>query len=203
MHVGGNDLVVSIVIGACSDGVNGLSRRRQRKKRGRLNGVIESLALLVLLVAAMAYLEEVVLITTLIFLAAISRAYLRFLPLPVGFDLVLLAAYVTYLKFGALAGMVLGCVALGLSIVVAGEQMERRIPSFIALILALAVLHAMHYESTTGIAGAFFAFIFNCFAMPTYLFLGARKENVLVFAVTHILLNYFIFSAFLPFFLKF
>ncbi len=170
--------------------------------RKDLSGIFESCLMLLTVILMLKFLDKIVLLLSLVFLAAISRIYLRFLPLPIGFDLVLFATYVVYLRFGCLYAIIIGWLSLFLNLVVSGDNAEKRLPSFLGLATSIIVLRLMGYSGLGGVAGVLFSILFNLFAMPLYYFLGARFHNIFIFATTNVLFNYLVFSALLPVFLS-
>ncbi len=149
------------------------------------------------------YIEDILLLSTLVILVCSAGAFLRFFPIPVGMEFVMPTIFIVSVKYGMLAGMIVGSIVLALHVVLAGDALERRIPSFLGVMAAVMVSTKLSRYGSYGIIGIAIALAFDAATMPLYYFLGAKAPRILAFMTTHLMFNYFSFKYLVPLLLSF
>jgi hypothetical protein len=93
--------------------------------------------------------------------------------------------------------------ALALHVVLAGDVLEKRIPSFLGIVAVVMVSTELSAYGSYGIIGIVVTLVFDAVTMPVYYFLDAKAPRIMAFMTTHLAFNYFSFKYLVPLLLSF
>lgn len=144
------------------------------------------------------YFKAVFALAFLIAIGAASRVWQRFIPLEFGVELVMLSTVVSALAYGAFAGAAAGFLALSISTLFTQENPGKMWPSFFVIALMGVFSTALPIENIS-LLGVVLTVIYDALISIIYVgFMGARIINTLIFDITHIAFNYFVFFHIAP-----
>ncbi len=135
----------------------------------------------------------------LIMFGAVSMIYIRFFKYShyVAFELCTLATVLTTLAYGPHVGMFTGFMSITLGFVISGYFKPQYFISVLALpLMALIIPFLSHLELWQ--IGVIVTVIYDLIILPLYALFGSRILSTVVFFITHILLNYWVFTTVAP-----
>jgi len=130
---------------------------------------------------------------------AVSMIYIRFFKYShyVAFELCTLATVLTTLAYGPHVGMFTGFMSITLGFVISGYFKPQYFISVLALpLMALIIPFLSHLELWQ--IGVIVTVIYDLIILPLYALFGSRILSTVVFFITHILLNYWVFTTVAP-----
>lgn len=135
-----------------------------------------------------------------VLIAALSLLHTMFTKNYIGFELCTLVTVITAMKFGAFTGAIVGATS-----VVAGLVISRNIdPGIVASIFGFALIAIVASFFGFGeivFVGVILTIVYDVIIGVFYYFSGSNPFTILFFSLTHILLNYLIFSSLSTFFI--
>ncbi len=168
------------------------------KSRAAIFLAIVSLALVLLFHNVV---EMLVVMALFIGLGIMSLMYNRWIKVSLGFELIMLGTVVTGLVYGRVPAVVVGAVALFVSEVITDRFTYSTFISFIGI---FAVAMAIPFFQGTGItwAGIWMTLLYDAIIGPGYIIVGSSPWRTLLFVVTHILFNIWVFMFVAPLVLR-
>lgn len=133
-------------------------------------------------------------------LAAVSMLYNRWIKVSLGVEFVMLGLVVTTLAFGRLPGLIVGIVGLFLAEVLSERFTYSTFVSFIGIAVVGLVapnIFGMTGESITA-TGIIMTLVYDAVIAPGYILLGSNAGRTVLFVVTHIIFNIWVFSFIAP-----
>ena len=136
----------------------------------------------------------------LILLGAVSMIYIRFFKYShyVAFELCTLATVLTTLAYGPHVGAFSGFMSITLGFVISGYFKPQYFISVLALPLVALIVPFLSHLDLWQI-GVIVTIVYDLIILPLYVLFGSRIVSTIVFFITHVLLNYWIFSTIAPF----
>ena len=136
----------------------------------------------------------------LILLGAVSMIYIRFFKYShyVAFELCTLATVLTTLAYGPHVGAFSGFMSITLGFVISGYFKPQYFISDLALPLVALIVPFLSHLDLWQI-GVIVTIVYDLIILPLYVLFGSRIVSTIVFFITHVLLNYWIFSTIAPF----
>ena len=165
--------------------------------------ILFAIAAAVLLFFFWGYVKTFVVMAFFIVLGAVSMIYNRWLKLSLGFEFIMLGLVITSITLGRLPGLVVGILGLLFAEVIAERFTYSTFVSFVG-IAVVALIAPFVFQQTNSItsAGIILVIIYDAIIIPGYLMLGSNLGRSMLFVVTHILFNMWVFSFLAPAFFK-
>ena len=157
---------------------------------------------LILLLLFGQYMKQVLLVTLLGVLSAISFLHYRFLRTPIAFELCLFATVITSITYGTVLGALVGSISMLVGFIMSSQFQHKSFFSFGAIML-IAVFSNIFKEINIVLLGVSMTIIYDIMILPLYLLLGSTYYKSAIYFVTHIIINYWIFSNLAPILLTF
>ena len=128
-------------------------------------------------------------------LASVSMLYLKITKHAhyVGIELCTLATVLISLKYGHVLGVITGFVSITSALIVSGYFK----PSYFVSVLTMPLIGLMvPLFSTLPLwqIGLLMTLLYDAIALPLYVLMGSRIPSTIVFFITHMLFNYWIFT---------
>ncbi len=135
----------------------------------------------------------------LILLGSFSMIYIRFFKQShyIAFELCTLATVLSSLAYGPHYGIVAGFISISLSFVISGYFK----PTYLISVLAMpfmAVIAPFFSSLPLWQIGLIITIIYDSIILPLYVLSGSRVSSTIVFFISHVLLNYWVFSTIGP-----
>jgi hypothetical protein len=136
-------------------------------------------------------------------LGAVSLVPARFIRFShyVGFELCMMATILTSLAYGPFFGAVTGFFSITLGFILSGNFK----PSYFISVLALPIIGAVTplfcevFHSNLAYLGIFMTLMYDTIILPLYVLIGgSRVFTSIIFFITHVLLNAWVFSVLAP-----
>ncbi len=145
--------------------------------------------------------EMLAVMALFIVLGIASMMYNRWVKVSLGFELIMLGTVVTGLVYGRIPALVVGVVALFVSEVITDRFTYSTFVSFIGI---FAVAMAIPVFQGTGITwvGIWMVLLYDAIIGPGYILVGSSPWRTLLFVVTHILFNIWVFVFVAPLVLR-
>jgi hypothetical protein len=136
----------------------------------------------------------------LIGLGAVSMLYQRYLRFGnyIGFELCMLATVLTSLAYGPHYGAFTGFVSITAAFVLSGNFKHSSFISILTLPLIGLIVPIFRNMSLLYL-GILMTIIYDAIILPLYILLGSRIIPSVIFFITHILINAWVFSMIAPF----
>lgn len=144
------------------------------------------------------FLKTAIIMMAFIGLGAISRIWLRVIPLQsLGIEFILLFTVISGRLFGPVAGVIVGVTSMVLSAAISDEEPMKLWPAFVAIAIV------GHLSGTLSIAsisvlGIGLTILYDIIISIIYYFLGSSGAKIILFDVTHIIWNYWVFYNIAP-----
>jgi len=135
----------------------------------------------------------------LIVLGAISMIYIRFFKYAhfIGFELCMMATVLTSIAYGPHYGAFTGFVSLSAALILSGYFKPTYFVSVLTMpLMGLIVPLFSHLD--LWLVGIIMTIIYDAIVLPLYVLMGSRITSSVVFFITHILLNYWVFTTIAP-----
>ncbi|MFH2020941.1 MAG: hypothetical protein ABIJ34_05975 [archaeon] len=135
----------------------------------------------------------------LIGLGAVSMIYIRFFNFAhyIGFELCMMATVLSTLRFGSSVGAFVGFSSITLALIISGYFKPTYFISVIALPL-VAILVPLFGSLNLWQLGLLMTLIYDLIVLPLYILMGSRVISSIVFFITHMISNYWIFRTLAP-----
>ena len=144
------------------------------------------------------FLKTATVMIAFIFLGVMSRLWLKYIPLhSLGIELILLFTIVSGKLFGPAAGVVVGVISMVLSAAITDEEPMKMWPAFVA-IAVLGHLSGVLSIASISVLGVVLTVIYDVIVSIIYYFLGSSGAKIILFDVTHITWNYYVFYNIAP-----
>lgn len=128
-----------------------------------------------------------------IFLGVMSRLWLKYIPLQsLGIELILLFTIISGQLFGPAAGVVVGVISIVLSAAVTDEEPMKMWPAFVA-IAVIGHLSGVISIASISVLGIVLTILYDAIVSVIYYFLGSSGAKIILFDITHITWNYWVF----------
>ena len=142
--------------------------------------------------------KNTLILSSLILLGGISNIYQRYVRVHLGVEFIMLATIVAGYIYGPIVGGVVGFLTFGLAMYFEGRFPHHLFISFILITLVGIFAFSFRNKSIT-FAGIALTILYDLILVPTYITLfRARIPSIMLFAVTHIIWNYWVFTAIAP-----
>jgi len=128
-------------------------------------------------------------------LASVSMLYLKISKHAhfIGIELCTLATVLISLKYGYVLGMITGFISITSALIISGYFK----PSYFVSVLAMPLI-GLIVPLFSGLPlwqiGILMTIIYDAIVLPLYVFMGSRIPSSIVFFVTHVLFNYWVFT---------
>ena len=135
----------------------------------------------------------------LILLGAFSMIYIRFFRYShyIAFELCTLATILTTLAYGPHVGVFTGFMSITFGFVISGYFKPQYFVSVLAL-PSLALIVPLISHLPLWQIGVILTIIYDLVILPLYVVFGSRIVSTIVFFITHVLLNYWVFTTIAP-----
>ena len=146
-----------------------------------------------------AFVKEAIILAAFIALGAISRLWQRFFPAPIGANLIMLFAVISGAGYGSFAGMLVGIVSLIISsIMVQDDLATTAAPIFAMSVVGYLAGILSISASNISLWGLALTVLYDAVISVEHILLGRANINTVIFVVTHLVFNYFVFFTFAP-----
>jgi hypothetical protein len=159
--------------------------------------IFSGLALVLGLVLMISMFRNLMIMLVLIALASVSMIYNRWVNLSLGIELITLATVVAGIYYGTGTGILVGILTLLAAELVGGRMDPRTVVSFIG-ITVVGALSASFEPGQIKMAGIMMVVVYDLIIIPGYLFVGSNTVKTVVYGITHIVWNVFIFLNIAP-----
>ncbi len=160
--------------------------------------VVLAIATFVILLLFRSFVEMLVVMAFFIFLGVMSMMYNRWVKVSLGFELIMLGTVITGLVYGRVPALVVGAVALFFSEVITDRFTYSTFVSFIG-ISAVAMAVPLVAGISVAWAGIWMTLLYDAIIGPGYVLMGSSPWRTLLFVVTHIMFNIWVFAFIAPF----
>ena len=160
--------------------------------------IVTALVALVLLFVFRDIFQAILVMTLFIIIGFASMMYNRWIKVSLGFELIMLGTVLTAAVYGSLPAIIVGFVALFAAEVFTNRFTYLTFMSFIGLFVVAMVVPSFHTTSITLI-GIWMTIMYDALILPGYLLLGSSPWRTLLFLVTHLLFNVWLFIFVAPF----
>ena len=135
----------------------------------------------------------------LIGLGAVSMIYQRYFRWShyVGFELCMMATVLTGLAYGPHYGAFTGFVSISSALILSGNFKHSSFISILVLPLIGAIVPFFSSLSLISL-GLLMTILYDVIILPLYVMLGSRISSSVIFFITHVLLNLWVFSTIAP-----
>lgn len=157
---------------------------------------ITILILLILLIIFKSTLIKASIISLFILLGGISKIYHRYVNAPVGFELILFSTVVSGYAYGPLIGSVVGVTSFALATYFSNKFTVYIFPSFI--IYFLAGFLASFFNNITIFGLVFEVIYVTALSYISIKILKNQLDRTIIFAVTSLIWNFWIFTSIAP-----
>lgn len=141
-------------------------------------------------------------LSALIAIGVFSRIHQRFLPTSfIGVELIMLFTVISGRLFGASAGIFVGVMSIFLSTFITGEPIAKMFPPF-AAIAVVGYFASAFSSANVSFTGLLLTILYDILISAGYLLSGSNRFKLLVFVVTHIAFNYYVFYNWAPYILS-
>jgi hypothetical protein len=136
----------------------------------------------------------------LILIASVSMIYQRYSKYAnyVGFELCMMSTVLTGLVYGSYFGAFTGFVSIFAALILSGNFKHSSFISVLTLPLIGAIVPFFSHLSLLYL-GLLMTILYDAIILPLYVMLGSRIYSSIIFFITHVLFNYWIFSTIAPF----
>lgn len=165
------------------------SRALTKKNKG-----VAAIVVCISAIIFLKHLQDIILLSLLLGLVSFAAMISRLFPARIGLEFVTLTLFITTARYGTWTGMMIGTVSLAAHIMMAGDALEKRLPSFLGIFTAVMASARLVAYSAYGVVGLALTLVFDATTMPIYYFLNARALNLITFVTTHLIFNYLIFK---------
>ena len=164
--------------------------------------IISSILIIVILIIASSF-QKLFFTVFLILLGILSFLHNRFFRLShtIGFELCTFATVLTGVAYGPGIGALTGAVSITGGMIVGGYFKHSSFISIITLPL-MGVLAYYFRDLPITTLGVAITILYDAIIIPFYILLGSRISKSIVFIITHIFINFWIFSTVAPFMLN-
>jgi hypothetical protein len=118
-----------------------------------------------------------------------------------GFELCTLLAITTAMKFGPVTGAIVGTTSITLGLIL-GRSIDAGIIASILGFIIIAVVASFFNFSQIIFVGVILTIVYDILLGTFYYFSGSNLFTILMFSISHILLNFFVFTYLSPFFIN-
>ncbi|MEK6916707.1 MAG: hypothetical protein AABW92_03095 [Nanoarchaeota archaeon] len=145
--------------------------------------------------------ERLFFIALLIGLGIVSLLYIRFFKYAhyVGIELCMMATVLISLAYGQVAGAFAGFASITGALVLSGYFKPSYFISVLALPLIGLIVPLFSWLNLWQL-GVLMTILYDLVVLPLYILMGSRIESSVVFFITHVLFNYWVFTTIAPFF---
>ena len=137
--------------------------------------------------------KNLLLIIGFIIIGAISVSHIRFTQGYFGFELCTLFTVLGAMKFGALAGVIIGISSITLGLFLGGYIKHSIIVNIFGFAL-IGFIASFIPITNLFYAGILLALLYDILAVPSFHFLGAPKIVIISYFLSHMITTFFIFS---------
>ncbi|MCK5594031.1 MAG: ECF transporter S component [Candidatus Aenigmarchaeota archaeon] len=139
------------------------------------------------------FLKTAIIMMAFIGLGAISRIWLRVIPFQsLGIELILLFTIISGRLFGPVAGVIVGVTSMVLSAIISDEEPMKLWPAFVAIAI-VGHLSGVLTIASISVLGIVLTILYDIIISVIYYFLGSSGAKIILFDVTHITWNYWVF----------
>ena len=157
--------------------------------------------LLIMLVAvillASSIVRSMLLLIVLFVLASVSLIYNRWLKVSLGFEFIMMATILTGVRFGPVAGALMGFFSLFTAELLAGRFTGSTVISLIAIV-AVGFLTQFFKGAPIFVTGMALVIIYDAIIAPLYILTGSSPGRTGLFVLTHIIWNIWVFLVWVP-----
>ena len=143
--------------------------------------------------------KKIFFITLLTVVGSLSLIYVRFIKQAyvLGVELVMFATIVCGYAYGSLLGAIVGFITITVSQFYSGRF---KISTLISIIMVPFIGFISHYFNFIEIQklGIILIIIYDLIILPLYYITGSRLSSVVIYFITHILFNFWIFNNIAP-----
>ncbi len=135
----------------------------------------------------------------LILIGGFSMIYIRFFKLShyIGFELCTMVTVVTALAYGPLFSFITGFVSITLGFIISGYFKPTYFISIFVMPL-VALLIPLFSHLPLWQIGLIVTVLYDMIILPLYVIMGSRIHSTVIFFITHILLNLWVFTTIAP-----
>lgn len=142
--------------------------------------------------------KNTLILSSLILIGGISNIYQRYIKAHLGIELIMLSAIIAGYIYGPFVGGVVAFLTFALAMYFEGRFPHTLFVSFI-LITLVGITASMFKDKSITFAGITLTILYDLILVPVYIaFFRARIPSIMLFAITHIIWNYWVFSTIAP-----
>lgn len=142
--------------------------------------------------------KNTLILSSLILIGGVSNIYQRYIRVHLGIEFIMLSAIIAGYIYGAFIGGVVAFLTFALAMYFEGRFPHTLFASFILITLVGMAAHLFSNKSIT-FAGITLTILYDLILVPVYIaFFRARIPSIMLFAITHIIWNYWVFTTIAP-----
>jgi len=132
-------------------------------------------------------------------LAAVSMLYLKISKHAhyVGIELCMMATVLISLKYGVVLGVITGFISITSALIISGYFKPTYFVSVLTMPLIGLIVH-LFPGMVLWQLGVLMTIIYDAIVLPLYILMGSRISSSIVFFITHVLFNYWVFTTIAP-----
>ncbi|MBW6461925.1 MAG: hypothetical protein K0B07_02670 [DPANN group archaeon] len=144
------------------------------------------------------FIKTATIMIAFIVIGSMSRIWLKYIPLhSFGFELILLFTIVSGKLFGPGAGLIVGVISMVLSAAITDEEPMKLWPAFVAIAI-VGNLSGVLTIASISVLGVTLTVLYDVIISVIYYFLGSSGAKIILFDITHITWNYYMFYNIAP-----
>ena len=167
------------------------------------NILIVAICVLAFLFVAMRF-KPLFFTALLIVLGAFSMIHIRYFRYAhyLGFELCMMATVLTSLAYGRYIGAIVGAVSIFSALIISGYF---KYSSFVSVLTLpfIGIITPFFSNLPLPYTGLLMTVIYDIIIVPLYILLGSRVSSSIAFFISHILINFWIFSTIAPIIYRF
>ncbi|MBT3720226.1 hypothetical protein HON01_11780 [Candidatus Woesearchaeota archaeon] len=132
-------------------------------------------------------------------LASVSMMYLKISKHAhyIGLELCTLATVLISLKYGHTLGMITGFISITSALIVSGYFKPTYFVSVLTMPL-IGIITPLFSNLSLWQIGLIMTLMYDAIVLPLYIFMGSRIISSVIFFITHVLFNYWVFTTLAP-----
>lgn len=160
-------------------------------------GIALALGAMLLLMSLYDFVQMLVMMAVFIALGILSLMYNRWIKVSLGVELILLGTVLATVLYGKTSGLIVGTVSLFLAEVMTDRFTYSTFISFIGIFTVVMVVPLLGEMSVTW-KGIWMTVLYDAVIGPGYILVGSSPWRTLLFVVTHIMFNIWVFAFIAP-----
>lgn len=159
---------------------------------------------IILLLLFWSYIKVIIVMLLFVAAGAFSMIYNRWVKVSLGVELVMLGLVLSAVLYGRLEAIIVSFAGLFFAEVISGRMTYSTFVSFIGLAVVSLVTYNFYeyFDKNITTVGIAMTILYDAIILPGYILLGSSPARSLLFFVTHVLFNFWIFAFVAPLLFK-